>query len=820
MKRNPIGLMSIFSVFFLTFILNNQVASQRAYESEAWVSTGGPIGGLGYDIRYNFDDPTIWYVTDAWAGFFISTDNGLTWSSSNNGITARKGPDAIPIFCATVDPHEPSTIWIGTENTGDIFKSVDGGATWELKRNGVPLEQQFLTFRGFTVDPRTSDIVYAMAEIGSPAWTPDGLTKQGIEMDMTMGVVYKTIDGGENWIEKWRGNNLARYCWINPRDPEVIYVSTGIFDRESANTDTAAGIAGGVGILKSINGGDDWQVLNEKNGLLDHYIGSLFMHPEHPDTLLAAAGQNNWSGYHGAHTGGVYITTDGGETWTRVIDTHEMFLVVEYSTTDPDIAYAFSPEAVYRSEDAGFNWERFSRTGNMWGPEGIVVGFPIDAQCDPRNPMRIIVNNYLGGNILSEDGGETWTLASKGYSGALVSHLVVIQDSPHIVYAGSRSGIYRSDNGGEDWIGLCNPPDSMFAKFNEIRCVAVDPDDPDHVLTMPNDFASTLYSYDGGSTWEVGTQTGAINSMRFAPSDPSIVYATTDTKFWTSTDDGEHFQAGTEDAMIALVVHPTNAQIVYVSSVTRGLLKSIDGGQTWDEVGEGLPEAAANTLAIHPLNPALMFAGISDEMSLGGKGVYRSLDGGDTWTQQGGGMDANALVTSVVVDPNDVNVVYACDHLSGVYVSTNGGDFWQAINQNLNHRTMNALALSGDGSVLYAATMGAGVYRLGDVEVSDVVDRTSEHPSTFLLEPNYPNPFNPVTSIRYTLPEKSHVTIQIMNMRGRLVHELVNSKQSAGSHIVRWDGTDQQGHPVSSGIYLCRMVASSNQRLRKMTLIR
>ncbi len=268
------------AVFFLA-------AGSNADEDPVWERTGGPLGGLGYDIRVNFADFSEWYVTDAWAGFHISTDSGLTWFPSNNGITTRVGAgaaDAIPVFCATVDPHNPKIIWVGTQNSGDIFKSTDGGRTWTMKVKGIGDDDPSgrgrgaYTFRGFTVHPWTSDIVFAMAEVGSPGWTDDGSARAGLEMDLSMGVVFKTEDGGENWKEVWRGDSLARYCWINPENPNVIYVSTGIFDREAANTDVANEIAGGVGILKSTDGGKTWTVQDQKNGLMDLYVGSLFMH--------------------------------------------------------------------------------------------------------------------------------------------------------------------------------------------------------------------------------------------------------------------------------------------------------------------------------------------------------------------------------------------------------------------------------------------------------------------------------------------------------------------------------------------------------------
>ena len=166
------------------------------------------------------------------------------------------------------------------------------------------------SFRGITVDPYNSNIVYAACEINSLRWYGDLLT--GYEFDKTMGAVYKTEDGGDSWYEIWYGDNLARYIWIDPLDTQVLYVSTGIFDREAANSDTTTNDPGGVGILKSFDGGLHWEEKN--NGLTNLYIGSLFMHPKDPDILLAGA--DNASYGQGV---GVFRTTDGGDNWTKVL---------------------------------------------------------------------------------------------------------------------------------------------------------------------------------------------------------------------------------------------------------------------------------------------------------------------------------------------------------------------------------------------------------------------------------------------------------------------------------------------------------------------
>ena len=74
------------------------------------------------------------------------------------------------------------------------------------------VEEEGITFRGFATDPRDSDIVYAAGELSSWRWA--GEPRTGREFDLVKGVVYKTTDGGEHWTDIWRGDNLARYVWI------------------------------------------------------------------------------------------------------------------------------------------------------------------------------------------------------------------------------------------------------------------------------------------------------------------------------------------------------------------------------------------------------------------------------------------------------------------------------------------------------------------------------------------------------------------------------------------------------------------------------
>jgi len=97
---------------------------------------------------------------------------------------------------------------------------------------------------------------------------------------------------------------------------------------------------------------------------------------------------------------------------------------------------------------------------------------------------------------------------------------------------------------------------------------------------------------------------------------------------------------------------------------------------------------------------------------------------------------------------------------------------------------------------------------------------TSEMPGTFVLEQNYPNPFNPETAISYQLAAASDVEQAIFDLTGRRVRTLVRGQQNAGAHTVSWDGRDERGQAVASGVYFYRLVADGHVQVRRMVLLR
>jgi hypothetical protein len=99
-------------------------------------------------------------------------------------------------------------------------------------------------------------------------------------------------------------------------------------------------------------------------------------------------------------------------------------------------------------------------------------------------------------------------------------------------------------------------------------------------------------------------------------------------------------------------------------------------------------------------------------------------------------------------------------------------------------------------------------------------DEINQLPQAFNLYNNYPNPFNPVTTLRYDIPENSHVTITIYDMLGRQVKTLINQTQDAGYRSVIWDATNDYGKPVSAGIYLYQIQAGEYISTKKMVLLK
>ncbi len=116
-------------------------------------------------------------------------------------------------------------------------------------------------------------------------------------------------------------------------------------------------------------------------------------------------------------------------------------------------------------------------------------------------------------------------------------------------------------------------------------------------------------------------------------------------------------------------------------------------------------------------------------------------------------------------------------------------------------------------------TLRAFVWRRGDVSTA-IDDEPAAAERDVLLQQNVPNPFNPTTTIRYSIPVSGSVVLEVFDVAGSLVATLVEGPQPAGEGLVVWKGTDHRGARVASGVYFCRLRAPGATITRKMLLLR
>ncbi len=217
--------------------------------------------------------------------------------------------------------------------------------------------------------------------------------------------------------------------------------------------------------------------------------------------------------------------------------------------------------------------------------------------------------------------------------------------------------------------------------------------------------------------------------------------------------------------------------------------------------------------------------------------------------QNQGWMDI-ALVDTVVVNPglstvlyNDMNQDGFFDVIGfneyGLYVFMNNGfndfgdaDFYHIPDMMQLFYSMVVKDLDSNGSpdiALVAGTSLMTFYNNGDGNLSSEPDIGSAieeneleipQPQKTELSRNYPNPFNPETNIEFSISEEAEISLSIYNIRGQLVKTLINSNIKKGRHQISWNGKNESGQTVSSGIYYCKLKNDNMETVRKMILIK
>jgi hypothetical protein len=239
---------------------------------------------------------------------------------------------------------------------------------------------------------------------------------------------------------------------------------------------------------------------------------------------------------------------------------------------------------------------------------------------------------------------------------------------------------------------------------------------------------------------------------------------------------------------------------IFAGTFNGGVFRSTSNGTSWTAVNSGLATMDVTSLAVVGTN---LFAGAL------GSGVFLSTDSAASWIAVNSGLTDKRVISFVVSGTN----LFA-GTFSGLFVTTNNGTSWTSVDSGLTSPHIRSLGASNAN--LFAGIDGAGVWRRPLSEMTAVIeDKRKEAPFRFVLYQNFPNPFNPVTTISFQLASKSFVSLKVFDESGREMSILLSEELPAGIYSQRWNSAG-----MASGVYFYRLQADSFIETKKFVLLK
>ncbi|MBN2236070.1 MAG: hypothetical protein JW729_00835 [Bacteroidales bacterium] len=663
MKQKTILLFMLAFFFGTAFSQGNKTGDESLFAGLKMRNIGPAFtSGRIADIAIHPQNNHIWYV---------AVGSGGVWKTENSGVTWSPIFDKQNVYstgCVTIDPSNPSTIWVGTgENVGGrhvgfgdgVYKSTDAGKTW--KNMGLTSSEHISKI---LVHPKNSDIIWVAAQ--GPLWSSGG--ERG---------VYKSVDGGQTWIKtlgvnEWTG---ATDIAMDPENCDWLYAATWQRHR------TVAALMGGgpgSGIYRSKDGGNSWDKLS--TGLPKSNLGKigLAVSPQNPAIVYAAVETDRRSG-------GVYKSTDKGSSWEKQSNTVS-------GATGPHYY-----QELYASPHV------FDRLYLM--------------------DVRIQV---------SDDGGKTFRELKEEQKHSDNHAIAFRADDPDYLLVGTDAGIYESFDLAENWRFIPNLPITQYYKlavnnrepFYEI--FAGTQDNGSHGGPSRTDNQAGIRNSDWYKTLGADGYQAAAD-----PTNPDIIYGEFQEGMMFRVDlktgeqvaiqpqpaEGENFERYSWDA--PLIISSYDSKRLYFAS--NRVWRSDDRGDSWTRISDDLTRneerlnlpimgkkqswdnpwdvyAMSNyntitAIAESPVQEGLLYAGTDDGI------IQVTEDGGKNWrkieTNSLPGVPERAFVNDIKADLFDANVVYVAldNHKGGdfspyLFKSENKGKTWKSMVSNLPQKTL------------------------------------------------------------------------------------------------------------------------------------
>lgn len=385
-----------------------------------------------------------------------------------------------------------------------------------------------------------------------------------------------------------------------------------------------------------------------------------------------------------------------------------------YDPQNPDhIFVGTSTGSIFVSVNGGRSWSGLSHLGSG----DFVVGHIV---VDPRNAAVVFasgwrVEDQKSGDVFrSRDGGKTW-VALADMRGKSVRALAMAPFDSNLLASGTLDGVYSSKDGGDSWQRI-SP--ANHGEIKNVESIAIDPNDRDVI------YAGTWHlawkTKDGGVIWHRINQGMIDDSDVFSiivdPANPSLVYASACSGIYKSESAGELFRKVSGIPFAArrtrvLKQDPTNPDRVYAGT-TQGLWKTTDSGKTWKQMTDS--SLVVNDILVDPRSSSRLL------LATDRNGVMVSENGGATFSSSNSGF-THHYVTTVLPDANDPDLIFVGiineRDLGGVFSSRDGGN-WQQRSTGLGGRDVFALAQTTDGTLIAGTSRGlfrldrnAGVWR-------------------------------------------------------------------------------------------------------------
>ncbi|HWF67193.1 MAG TPA: hypothetical protein VN670_07805, partial [Acidobacteriaceae bacterium] len=333
-------------------------------------------------------------------------------------------------------PSEPATFYLGAVN-GGVWKTTDAGATWHSIWDSEPTG----SIGAIAVSASDPDVIYVGS--GEGLQRPDLSTGDG---------VYKSTDGGKTWthLEAIRDGQQIGQLAIDPANPDRVFVAV---------EGHPYGPNEERGLYRTLDGGKTFQrilFINNRTGASDVQID-----PHNPKIVFAGMWQRQeapWeNGSFGGSEGGLYRSTDDGDTWTKLagngLPDNIMQVQLSISPADSRRIYAAVGQVdrtvgIYRSDDGGNHWVHTPKNDSR--PEARIGGGDVPVPvADPKDPDTIYVATVVAWK--STDAGKTWTAFRGSPGGDDYQNVWINPDNNSIIALASDQGVIITQNGGQSW---------------------------------------------------------------------------------------------------------------------------------------------------------------------------------------------------------------------------------------------------------------------------------------------------------------------------------------------------------------------------------